>query len=310
MVTDFANRLLKNYRHYSKWARRQGISCYRIYDLDITQFPFCIDIYGPNVYMAEYHASHSMDENEHSEWLNSCILAVKEVLQVTEDKIYLKFRQRQKGLQQYEKFSRAQKIDWVEESGLKFKINLTDYLDAGLFLDHRQTRAMVKAESEGKKVLNLFCYTGSFSVYAASGGASRVDSVDLSNTYLSWAEENMKENGLYNSEKHKFIQADVKQWLWEDHPFKYDLIVLDPPTFSNSKRMKDVLDIQKDHVMLINASVFMLKPGGKLYFSTNYRGFQLEEASIKASSWKEISSQTVPSDFRNKQIHRCFIFIK
>ena len=252
----FRNRLTKVFRHINKQAKRQHISCYRIYDHDLPEFPFCIEIYGNRIYLAEYKRYHGMDDETHEAWLDQCFVVIHEVLQETAEKIYLRQRQRKAGRQgQYEKLSIEEDFFIAEEAGLKFKINLTDYLDTGLFLDHRITRGMVKAESGGKNVLNLFCYTGSFSVYAAAGGAANIVSVDLSKTYLQWAEENMQLNQLYDQKKHQFIHADVKQYLDELEPDFFDLVIMDPPTFSNSKRMKDFLDIQRDHVELLNKTL-------------------------------------------------------
>ncbi len=186
----------------------------------------------------------------------------------------------------------------MQEDGLKFKVNLSDYLDTGLFLDHRITRHMVREESAGKHVLNLFCYTGSFSVYAAAGGAASVTSADLSKTYLKWAEDNMELNGIYDPARHHYVHADVLQYLDELKINTFDLVVMDPPTFSNSKRMKDFLDIQRDHVTLINKVLMAMKKDGVLYFSNNLRRFELDEPAIEASSIKNITAQTIPFDFQ------------
>lgn len=193
---------------------------------------------------------------------------------------------------------------------MKFKVNLSDYLDTGLFLDHRITRNMVREQSKDKSVLNLFCYTASFSVYAAAGGASSVVSVDLSKTYLSWAEDNFRLNNLEDNTKYQFVHADVLQYLDEIEPESFDIIILDPPTFSNSKRMKDFLDIQQDHVELINKCLLITKPGGILYFSTNYTKFQLETDKITATSITDITKQTTPFDFEGKLRRWCFKITK
>ena len=190
---------------------------------------------------------------------------------------------------------------------MKFKVNLSDYLDTGLFLDHRITRQMVREQSKDKKVLNLFCYTASFSIYAAAGGAAEIVSVDLSKTYLQWGEENMKLNGFFQPKKHQFIHADVLQFLEELPKNYFDLIILDPPTFSNSKRMKDFLDIQRDHVQLINQCLAVMKADGLLYFSTNYRKFELDEPAIDAASVKDITAVTTPFDFAQKLYRKCFL---
>jgi 23S rRNA (cytosine1962-C5)-methyltransferase len=194
----------------------------------------------------------------------------------------------------------------VNESGLKFLANLTDYLDTGLFLDHRITRQTVREISLNKKVLNLFAYTGSFSVYAAAGGASEVLTVDLSNTYLEWAKRNMALNGFDDANRYQFLQADVKQYLKEIAPASFDIIVMDPPTFSNSKRMDDILDIQRDHVDLINQALAALKPGGQLFFSTNFTKFSLEKDKIKTDKIKDLTRFTTPFDFEGKLNRFCY----
>jgi 23S rRNA (cytosine1962-C5)-methyltransferase len=306
----FRNRLLKMYRHISKLARRQGISCYRIYDHDLPEFPFCIELYEDKLYLAEYNRRHGMTDEEHEAWLESCVPVISGILEVPDEKIYFRQRRRKAGrLDQYEKLSSEQEFFVVREAGLSFKVNLTDYLDTGLFLDHRITRGMVREEAKDKKVLNLFCYTGSFSVYAAAGGAARVDSVDLSRTYLGWAEDNLRLNAA-GSATTNFIHADVLQYLDELPPDFYDLVIMDPPTFSNSKRMKDFLDIQRDHAELINKVLRAMKTGGVLYFSTNFRKFQLETDKIVAASVKEITKATTPFDFQGKLFRWCYRIIK
>lgn len=304
-LEPFANRLAKMHKHLGKWARRQGITCYRVYDNDIPGTPLAIDIYENIVHVAEYARAHGMEPDEHAAWLEGCIAVISEVLGVSPELIYLKFRQRQKGLRQYERFARTGAEYIVRENGLRFIIKPADYLDVGLFLDHRTTRQMVRDEAKGKRVLNLFAYTGSFTVYAAAGGASETLTVDMSNTYLEWAYRNLEINGLAGN-TNRLLQADVLAWLEQPSREQFDLIVLDPPTFSNSKRMDDTLDIQRDHVMLLNRVLRLCVPGGTVYFSTNYRRFKLWEEEIRAAEIKDISKQTVPQDFRNEKIHHCF----
>lgn len=304
-LEPFANRLAKMHKHLGKWARRQGITCYRVYDNDIPGTPLAIDIYENIVHVAEYARAHGMEPDEHAAWLEGCIAVISEVLGVSPELIYLKFRLRQKGLRQYERFARTGAEYIVRENGLRFIIKPADYLDVGLFLDHRTTRQMVREEAEGKRVLNLFAYTGSFTVYAAAGGASETLTVDMSNTYLEWAYRNLEINGLAGN-TNRLLQADVLAWLEQPSREQFDLIVLDPPTFSNSKRMDDTLDIQRDHVMLLNRVLRLCVPGGIVYFSTNYRRFKLWEEEIRATEIKDISKQTVPQDFRNEKIHHCF----
>ncbi|MBL7802397.1 MAG: class I SAM-dependent methyltransferase [Saprospiraceae bacterium] len=303
----FANRLTKMQRHWGKWARRQSISCYRVYDNDIPEFPLAVDVYESILHVSEYARDHGMEPEEHAAWLDGCIETLSAVFDIHPNLIYLKFRQRQKGLRQYERFARTGAEYIVRENGLKFIINPSDYLDAGLFLDHRNTRQMVRQESGGKRVLNLFAYTGSFSVYAAAGGALETLTVDMSNTYLQWADRNLALNGLAN-DHNRLLQADVLSWLQQPVQEKWDLVVLDPPTFSNSKRMDGTLDVQRDHVDLLQLVFRHMAPGGVLYFSTNYRRFKLDQAAFEGLAYQDISKKTVPEDFRNKRIHQCFRF--
>jgi 23S rRNA (cytosine1962-C5)-methyltransferase len=306
-LTMFYNRLVKVFRHVSKQAKKLQVSCYRVYDHDLPEFPFCIEVYEDKVYLAEYRRHHHMSEEEHGIWLEQCLPIISDVTSIAVEKIYLRERKRKSDRQdQYEKLNMAQDFFIVKESGLNFKVNLTDYLDSGLFLDHRITRGLIRDESKKKNVLNLFCYTGSFSVYAASGGASQVTSVDLSKTYLNWAKENMSINDLLDDKKHSFIHADVKQYLWELPKNLFDLVIMDPPTFSNSKRMKDFLDIQRDHAALINQTITLMKPSGVLYFSTNFSKFVLDQHSISASGIKDITRATTPFDFQGKLSRYCF----
>ena len=301
------NRLEKVYRHLSKQAKRMEISCYRLYDHDLPEFPFCIEIYDRNIYVAEYKRRHGMEGDEHDEWMKQSIVIICEILKVSDENIFLKLRQKKPGrLGQYQKTAGKQSEFIVEENKLKFIVNLSDYLDTGLFLDHRVTRERVRVEARDKKVLNLFAYTGSFSVYAAAGEANEIVTVDLSKTYLGWAQRNMKLNEFIDPSKYKFIHADVLQYLHTIPENYFDLVILDPPTFSNSKRMEDILDIQKDHVKLINDCLRILKPKGKIYFSTNYKRFVLETASIRSSLIKDITKQTTPFDFEGRLFRLCF----
>jgi 23S rRNA (cytosine1962-C5)-methyltransferase len=306
----FRNRLQKVGRHVGKLAKRQGVTCYRVYDHDLPEFPFCIELYEDKVYLAEYQRRHGMSEEDHAAWLESCVPVISSILEVPDERIYFRERRRKAGrLDQYEKLASEQEFFVVREAGLSFRVNLTDYLDTGLFLDHRITRGMVREEASSRRVLNLFCYTGSFSVYAAAGGAASVDSVDLSKTYLAWAEANMVLNG-FSGGSHRFIHADVLQWLDEAPSAFYDLVVMDPPTFSNSKRMKDFLDIQRDHAELINKALLAMAPGGVLYFSTNYRRFVLERDKIMAASVKDITNATTPFDFQGKLYRWCYRIVR
>ena len=288
-----------------------GITCYRLYDHDLSEFPFCIEIYEQNIYVAEYKRRHGMEEDEHDEWMKRSIVVICDILNVSDENIFLKLRQRKPGrLGQYQKTAGKQSEFIMEENKLKFIVNLSDYLDTGLFLDHRVTREKIKAMVKEKKVLNLFSYTGSFSVYAAAGDANEVVTVDLSKTYLAWAQRNMKLNEFADPSKYKFIHADVLQYLHTIPENYFGLVILDPPTFSNSKRMEDILDIQRDHVKLINDCLRVLKPGGKIYFSTNYKRFVLDTAAIQSSLIKDITKQTTPFDFEGRINRVCYLIEK
>jgi 23S rRNA (cytosine1962-C5)-methyltransferase len=307
----FSNRLTKVFKHRSKIARRTGVGCYRIYEHDLPEFPFCIEAYENKIYVSEYVRRHGMTDEEHDAWLQPSLEIISEVTGTPLTSIYKRERKKMSHRdEQYEKVDTKQEFFTVLENDLKFQVNLTDYLDTGLFLDHRITREMVRKEAKDKRFLNLFCYTGSFSVYAAAGEAASVTSVDLSKTYLSWAETNMAINLLKDPSKYFYIHADVKQYLKTLAPNSFDLIVMDPPTFSNSKRMKDFLDIQRDHVELINDMLAATTDGGTLYFSTNYTKFILDEAGIKASSIKDITKATTSFDFEGKLKRWCYRIIK
>lgn len=307
----FENRLSKVYKHVARQARRQEIACYRTYDHDLPEFPFAIDIYKDVVHAAEYKRRHGMEDEEHEAWLQACKEVIARVQEMPLDSIFMKVRQRKAGRQgQYEKFSEERVERIVPEGGLNFIINLTDYLDTGLFLDHRITRGMVRDEAKGKRVLNLFCYTGSFSVYAAAGGAKSVTSVDLSKTYLNWAKRNMQYNKLYDDEKHEFIHADVMETIRDIPADTFDLIICDPPTFSNSKRMEDTFDVQRDHVWLLKQLLKGCTDGGRIYFSNNYRGFQLDIDKIPTPHIKDITGATTPFDFHGKLHRACFLIEK
>ena len=309
----FENRLLKNYKHRIKQAKRQNISCWRLYDHDLPEYPICVEIYEDYIYIAEYNRRHALTDEEHAIWLADTKTIIAAITGIAIDNMYLRVRKRMDHKEeQYEKDEAvtASKIITVQESGLKFLVNLTDYLDSGLFLDHRLTRQMVQAEAKDTEFLNLFSYTSSFSVYAAAAGAKTVTSVDLSKTYLSWSEENFALNKLKNLVAYQFVHADVKQYLKTLPSNKYDLVVMDPPTFSNSKRMKSVLDIQLDHVELINDVLRAMKPGGILYFSTNYSKFVLSPEQIHSQQIKDITKATTPFDFEGRLKRWCYKIIK
>ena len=304
----FANRLTKVYRHKCKIAKRMGISCWRIYDHDLPEFPLIIELYENRLCISEYRRRHGMDDEEHISWLDDAVSVASEILQINRENILLRERKKMshRSDSQYQRQQKTENFFTVKENGLKFLINLEDYLDTGLFLDHRITRKMVMDISAGKRVLNLFCYTGSFSVYAAAGGASAVTSVDMSKTYLSWAEDNFVINKLKDKNRYHFIHADVMQYINELKPSSFDIIIADPPTFSNSKRMKDYFDVQQHHAELLNKLIDATAPGGVIFFSTNYSKFILDKENIKASSIKDITKLTTPFDFESKLKRWCY----
>ena len=306
----FRNRLEKVYRHLSKQAKRQGVTCYRIYDHDIPEFPFLIEIYETRIYVAEYKRHHELSDAAHEQWWEGSKEIISEITGISKENIFQKLRKRKESrLDQYQKIAENKNEFIVKENGLQFIVNLSDYLDTGLFLDHRITRQMVRESVNGLRVLNLFCYTGSFSVYAIAGGARKVTSIDLSKTYLQWAERNVQLNFPGNT-NHEIVHADVLQYLKELPKDSYDLIIMDPPTFSNSKRMDDFMDIQRDHPKLINDCLNILTRDGILYFSTNFRKFKLSADRLKATSIKDITKATTPFDFTGKLHRECFRIIK
>ncbi|WP_107879079.1 class I SAM-dependent methyltransferase [Neisseria animaloris] len=306
-ITSFANRLGKNIKHYLKWARRNHIEAWRMYDRDIPQFPFAIDIYGDQIHLQEYDTGWLMQPEEYEEWLSEVLEAVSFVTGFSSEHIHFKRRERQKGVQQYEKTGKQGEDFTVKENGRNFWVNLDKYLDTGLFLDHRNTRKRVGEMASGKRFLNLFSYTGSFTVYAATGGAVSSETVDLSNTYLDWAKRNFELNQI-DTNRHQIVRADVFQYLQTalKQNKQFDLIVMDPPSFSNSKKMLDILDVQRDHVHLIDGAMNLLAADGLLFFSNNLRSFELDGKISTEYSVKDVSKQSVPEDFRNKKIHQCW----
>jgi 23S rRNA (cytosine1962-C5)-methyltransferase len=309
-IVMFRNRLTKVWKHYTKIARKQGIACFRFYDHDIPEFPFAIEWLNGVIHASEYKRRHGMEDEEHAQWQETCKAEIALITEIAPGDVYMKERQRKAGRQgQYEKQATEKTEKIVPEGGLNFIVNLTDYLDTGLFLDHRITRDMVRSEAAGKHVLNLFCYTGSFSVYAAHGGAATVTSVDLSKTYINWAKRNMQYNKLYK-EEHEFVQGDVLEWLNYMPTDHYDLIVCDPPTFSNSKRMEENFDVQRDHVALLKKLLKGCSETGKIYFSNNYRNFVMDRDSIPAVRVEDITARTTPFDFQGKLHRKCYIIEK
>lgn len=308
VATDFANRLQKNIKKISKWAKQQGLDAYRLYDADLPEYNLAVDRYADYIVVQEYAAPKNIDENKARQRLLDAVTATLHVTGVETNKLILKVRQKQKGTNQYEKLANKGEYFYVNEYGVQLWVNLTDYLDTGLFLDHRLTRKMIGELAKGKDFLNLFAYTGSATVHAALGGAKSTTTVDMSNTYLNWAEQNLILNDI-EGKQHKLIQADCLQWL-EKCDRQFDLIFVDPPTFSNSKRMEESWDVQRDHVKLMSNLKRVLSNNGTIVFSNNKRGFKmnlvaLEELGLSAV---EISHKTLPLDFeRNKQIHNCWM---
>ena len=308
VAVDFANRLQKNIKKIEKWAKQQGLDAYRLYDADLPEYNVAVDRYGDHIVVQEYAAPKNIDENKARQRLLDAVTATLQVTGIETNKLILKVRQKQKGTNQYEKLANKGEYFYVNEYGAQLWVNLTDYLDTGLFLDHRLTRKMVGEMAKGKDFLNLFAYTGSATVHAALGGAKSTTTVDMSNTYLNWAEQNLILNDI-EGKQHKLIQADCLQWL-EKCDRQFDLIFVDPPTFSNSKRMEDSWDVQRDHIKLMRNLKRILRPNGTIVFSNNKRGFKmdfeaLDELGLNAV---EISAKTLPLDFeRNKQIHNCWI---
>ncbi len=304
-----ANRLQRMHRHLRKWARRTGVSCYRLYERDIPDQPLIVDWYDGRalVWALQRKKDETPEAREH--WLAEVEQEVRAGLEVTDETLFFKERRRQKNLDQYRRVADEHQEFIVTEQGHRFLVNLSDYLDTGLFLDHRNTRQIVQAEAPGRRFLNLFCYTASFSVYAARGGASHTTSVDISNTYLDRARRNFVLNELA-TDVNETIRADVLEWLPRAvrEKRRFDLIVCDPPTFSNSKKMRGFFDVGEQHPTLINDCLRLLSPAGRLYFSTNFRRFRLAEDALLPCRYEEITARTVPEDFRNRKAHRCWIF--
>ncbi len=307
----FSNRIAKRYKHLKKWAKRESVNCFRLYDKDIPEIPLCLDIYIDtdtimHAVLFLYERPYEKDENEELAWLDAMENCIVQVLNIKKDHIFTKRRKRQKD-GQYEKTTNKETFITVKEYDSIFLINLSSYLDTGLFFDHRPLRGMVKNQSEGKRVLNLFCYTGSFSVHAASGGAKCIDSVDLSKTYLSWAAKNFELNNLRDKARHHIINEDVFTFLKKTSS-TWDIIVLDPPTFSNSKKTETVLDVNRDYADCIKLCIKCLTKDGILYFSTNSRTLKFDESLFSNNNVEitDITMQTIPEDFRNTKIHRCW----
>jgi 23S rRNA (guanine2445-N2)-methyltransferase / 23S rRNA (guanine2069-N7)-methyltransferase len=308
----FANRLQKNLKKLSRWAKHNHITCYRVYDADLPEYAAAVDIYQGEqtwVNVQEYEPPKSIDQHKADQRLAGLLAEIPQILGVNREQIFLKIRRKQRSTDQYEKHGDQGRFHVIEEGGCKLLVNFEDYLDTGLFLDHRPIRLLIQQQAKNKRFLNLFAYTGTATVHAAIGGAKSTTTVDMSNTYINWAKNNMALNK--STGEHEFIQADCLEWLDQEasqpYPRQYDLIFLDPPTFSNSKRMDDVFDIQNHHVQLIKNAVALLAPDGVLYFSTNFRRFKIDKPALPELTLEDITAITIPDDFsRNPRTHYCW----
>lgn len=308
LAEDYANRLRKNLKKFQKWAKQEGIECYRLYDADLPEYNVAVDRYADWVVVQEYAPPKTVDANKARQRLFDIIAATIAVLGIAPNKLVLKTRERQKGKNQYQKMNEKGDFMQVSEYNARLLVNLTDYLDTGLFLDHRIARRMLGEMSKGKDFLNLFAYTGSASVHAGLGGARSTTTVDMSRTYLEWAERNLRLNGL-TGRPHRLMQADVMSWL-RDTDEQFDVIFIDPPTFSNSKRMEDAFDVQRDHLRLMTDLKRLLRKGGTIMFSNNKRGFRMDHDGLAELGLKaqDITQKTQSPDFaRNRQIHNCWL---
>jgi 23S rRNA (cytosine1962-C5)-methyltransferase len=303
-MQDFFNRVAKTERRLRRWARREGLEAYRIYDGDIPEHRHTVDVYGPSLVVMSYPSGHPSRASVEppSEVVRA---GLARALGRPEDEVFVKVRRpRARRGAQYQRLGEAGAWREVAEQGLRFRVNLSDYVDTGLFLDHRRTRARIREEAARRRVLNLFCYTGSFTVYAAAGGATQTTSVDLSNTYLDWARQNLALNGL-DSARHELVRSDVLSWLHHERNRRYDLVVLDPPSFSASKKMDRSFEVERDHPRLLADVLALLSPRGVLYFSTNFRGFKLDVGELRAKV-EELTPGSLPEDFRDRRVHRLF----
>jgi 23S rRNA (guanine2445-N2)-methyltransferase / 23S rRNA (guanine2069-N7)-methyltransferase len=312
-ATMFANRLRKNASRLRNWARRQDVACYRVYDADMPEYAFAIDLYGNDtqwVYAQEYAAPATVAPEAVRARRDEVLASIPDVLQVPSERIFLRERRRQRAGEQYEKVDASGEFHVVREGEHRLLVNFTDYLDTGLFLDHRETRALLGRMAAGKRFLNLFAYTGTATIHAVAGGAVSSTSVDMSRTYVDWAVRNMELNDL-RSPAHEFVQADCLTWLETQARAKqrpvYDLVFIDPPTHSRSKRMSQDFDVQRDHRWLLETAATLLVPGGTIVFSNNFQRFRLDAGLAERFDVEDISRETIPEDFRrNSRIHVCF----
>ena len=308
-VSAFANRLRKNLRTLGRWASRNGISCYRVYDADVPEFAIAVDLYRsdrPWAHVQEYAPPPRIDATLAARRLRAALDSLPEILGVARENIVLKQRRRQRGDSQYQRFDETGEFIVVEEHGCKLLVNLKDRIDTGLYLDHRATRDMIRELAGGRDFLNLFAYTGVASVQAAAGGAASTLSVDMSATYVEWGLRNFSLNGL-TEDRHRYVRDDCSRWLDQATERTFDLIFMDPPTFSNSKRMRGTLDIQRDHAGLVGKTMRLLRPGGILLFSTHAKRFRMDTDSLGRFQVDEITGLTIPKDFaRRANVHRCW----
>jgi 23S rRNA (guanine2445-N2)-methyltransferase / 23S rRNA (guanine2069-N7)-methyltransferase len=308
----FANRLQKNFKKLSKWAKQNNVFAYRVYDADLPEYAAAVDIYNCAdktwVNVQEYQSPKSIDQDKADARLAGLLAEIPHVLNVPKTQVLLKIRRKQRNTDQYEKQAESDVFHEIIEGGCKLLVNFENYLDTGLFLDHRPIRLKIQKEAKGKRFLNLFAYTGSATVHAAVGGATITTTVDMSNTYLQWAKNNLALNSTTG--RHEFIQTDCVEWLAKEAKTtarQYDLIFLDPPTFSNSKKMDDVFDVQRDYIQLIQNSAKLLTENGVLYFSTNFRKFKFDESLFENLTISDITAKTIPEDFaRDMKIHYCW----
>lgn len=300
------NRIRKNYRHIRKWAKRTLTNCFRIYDHEIPEYPLAIDFYDGR-FCVQYFPRHREELEPSKPLITETLDALCSIFNTPKETIYWKTRIKREKIEQYEKLGDHKAFFNVLEYGLTFKVNLLDYLDTGLFLDHRETRKMVASLSQGKRVLNLFAYTCSFSLHAAAGGASFTKSVDMSNTYTQWGKDNFLLNS-FSLKTNEIVRADCLKFLDDEIASnrKYDLIIVDPPTLSRSKKMDQFFDIQIDYVSLLKKALALLIKGGSVFFSTNSRKFSFDESLFPSHTVTNISEKTLPLDFHNKRIHRCW----
>lgn len=303
-----SNRLRKRKKHLHRWARKNNVNCYRLYDKDIPEIPLTIDLYEHYLHISEYPSQKELEAPDSDEWSAAMVDVAARIMGIPEARVFAKRRLPQKGKTQHERIDDIGERVRVHEGGYTFLVNLADYVDTGLFLDHRITRAIVASLCSGVRFLNLFSYTGSFTVYAAGAGARSTTSVDLSNTYNEWAAENLAVNGLAGP-THRFQRMEVFRFLAEarSRGDRYDCIVVDPPTFSNSKKMQGVLDLQRDHGRLLRDCLALLSRNGHLFFSTNNRRFRWAPADLPHVQVAEITKDTVDEDFRNRRPHRVWL---